>query len=78
MGNSDFIFWVADYICSGYTYQYNDIKDGVRTFTTQEEKEKYLDLLKEGKNDCLGKKMYIGLEFPAFIIDIIFSFVCQY
>jgi hypothetical protein len=43
---------------------------------THEEKEKYLDQLKDGKNDCLRKKAYIGLEFSAFIIDVIFSFVC--
>ena len=40
----------ADY--SSYTDDYNDINDGVTTFTcTQEEKEKYLDHLKDGKSD---------------------------
>ena len=70
-------FGFADYPCSGYTDEYNDIKDGVTPYSgTQEEKEKYLDQLKDGKNDCLRKKAYIGLEFSAFIIDVIFSFVC--
>jgi hypothetical protein len=70
-------FGVADYPCSGYTDEYNDIKDGVTPYIgTQEEKEKYLDQLKDGKNDCLRKKAYIGLEYSAFIIDVILSFVC--
>jgi hypothetical protein len=76
-GNTEYSFGVADYPCSGYTDEYNDIKDGVTPYIgTQEEKEKYLDQLKDGKNDCLRKKAYIGLEYSAFIIDVIFSFVC--
>ena len=76
-GNPSISFGVADYPCSGYADEYNDYKDGVITFVgTQEEKEKYLDQLKDGKNDCLRKKAYIGLEYSAFIIDVIFSFVC--
>lgn len=68
---------LADYSCSYYADKYNDIKDGVETFGgTQEEKEEYLDLLKDGKNDCFRKKAYIGLEYSAFIIDVIFGFVC--
>ena len=68
----------ADSPCSRYADRYNDINDGVTTITgiTQEEKEKYLDQLKEGKSDCLRKKAYIGLEYSAFNIDVIFSFVC--
>ena len=67
----------ADYPCSSYTDEYNEYNDGVRTFVgTQEEKEKFLDQLKEGKSDCLRKKAYIGLEYSAFNIDVIFSFVC--
>jgi hypothetical protein len=67
----------ADYPCSVYTDAYNDYNDGVSTFVgTQEEKEKYLDQLKDGKSDCLRKKAYIGLEYSAFNIDVIFSFVC--
>ena len=78
LGNPNSIsYGVEDYPCSGYTDVYNDIKDGVRTFSgTPEEKEEYLDQLKDGKNDCLRKKAYIGLEYSAFIIDVIFSFVC--
>ena len=68
---------LADYSCSYYADMYNDYKDGVRTFSgTQEEKEEFLDQLKDGKNDCLRKKAYIGLEYSAFIIDVIFGFVC--
>ena len=75
--NQDLYFGFADYPCSRYTDRYNDIKDGVRTFTgAQEDKDKFLDQLKDGKNDCLRKKAYIGLEYSAFIIDVIFSFVC--
>ena len=76
IGSSYFGF--ADYPCSSYTDEYNDINDGVTTITgiTQEEKEKFLDQLKEGKSDCLRKKAYIGLEYSAFNIDVIFSFVC--
>jgi len=76
-GDPLFSVGVADYPCSSYTDAYNDYKDGVKTFTgTQEEKDKYLDQLKDGKNDCLRKKAFIGLEYSAFIIDVIFSFVC--
>ena len=41
---------VADYSCSGYTYEYNVIKDGVTNFSAaQEDKDRYLDHLKDGK-----------------------------
>ena len=67
----------ADFPCSIYTDRYNDIKDGVISFGgAQEDKDKFLDQLKDGKNDCLRKKAYIGLEYSAFIIDVIFGFVC--
>ena len=66
----------ADYPCSWYTDEYNDIKDGVKTHTGSIDKDKYLDQLKDGKSDCLRKKAYVGLEFSAFIIDVIFSFIC--
>jgi hypothetical protein len=67
----------ADFPCSRYTDEYNDIKDGVTNFAgTQEAKEKYLDQLKDGKSDCLRKKAYIGLEYSAFNIDVIFGFIC--
>ena len=66
----------ADYPCSWYTDEYNDIKDGVKTYTGSLDKDKYLDQLKDGKSDCLRKKAYVGLEFSAFIIDVIFSFIC--
>ena len=66
----------ADYPCSWYTDEYNDIKDGVKTHTGSLDKDKYLDQLKDGKSDCLKKKAYVGLEYSAFIIDVIFSFIC--
>ena len=66
----------ADYPCSWYTDEYNDIKDGVKTHTGSLDKDKYLDQLKDGKSDCLRKKAYVGLEYSAFIIDVIFSFIC--
>jgi hypothetical protein len=66
----------ADYPCSRYSDRYNDIKDGVLAFSgAQEDKDKFLDQLKDGKNDCLRKKAYIGLEYSAFIIDLIFGFI---
>jgi len=68
---------VADYSCSGYTYEYNAIKDGVTNFSAaQEDKDRYLDQLKNGKKVCLKKKAIVGLEYSAFIIDVIFRFVC--
>ena len=68
---------VADIPCSAYADEYNDYKDGVKNFVgTPEEKEEYLDQLKDGKNECFRKKAYIGLEYSAFIIDVIFGFVC--
>lgn len=68
-------FGVADFPCRRYSDYYNDIKD--LTYPgTQEEKDEYLDQLKDGKNDCLRKKALIGLEYSAFNIDEIFSFVC--
>ena len=68
-------FGVADFPCRRYSDYYNDIKD--LTYPgTQEEKDEYLDQLKDGKNDCLRKKALIGLEYSSFNIDEIFSFVC--
>jgi len=67
-------FEVGDVPCRMYSDYYNNLKDST-SFSTQEEKEKYLDQLKDGKNDCLRKKAYISLEYSAFNIDLIFSFV---
>ena len=71
---------IIDYPCSSYTDKYNDYKNGFRTYSssldTQEKKEKFLDQLKDGKSNCLRKKAMAGLEYSAFNIDVIFSFVC--
>jgi hypothetical protein len=78
LGNNIMLYYgIADYPCSRYTNEYNDIKDGVSTFAgAAGDKDKYLDQLKEGKSDCLRKKAYIGLEYSAFNIDVIFGFIC--
>lgn len=71
---------LTDSPCSSYSDSYNDYKNGVEDYPTsldtQEKKDKYLDQLKEGKNDCLRKKAMAGLEYSAFNVDVIFSFVC--
>lgn len=41
-----------------------------------EDKQKCLDLLKEGKNKCYRNKTMIGLEYSAFNFNIVFSFTC--
>ena len=43
---------------------------------TQENKDKWLDLLKEGKNKCYRNKAMIGLEYSAFNFNIVFGFTC--
>ena len=76
---SDPLLGFADFPCSFYIDKYNDIKDGFDNYpsslTTQEEKDKYLDQLKDGKRDCLRKKAMAGLEYSAFNIDVIFGFI---
>ena len=51
LGNNIMLYYgFADYPCSRYTNEYNDIKDGVSTFAgAAGDKDKYLDQLKEGK-----------------------------
>jgi hypothetical protein len=67
----------ADEPCSKYSDKYNDLeKDPESDWKSKEDKEYYLDLLKEGKNVCLRRKAMIGLEYSAFTIDVIFGFVC--
>ena len=63
--------------CRTYSDLYNDYEDEpVTDWKDRDNKEYHLELLKEGKNYCLRKKAMIGLEYSAFNIDVIFSFVC--
>jgi hypothetical protein len=56
---------------------YNDREDlPENNWESKEDKEYYLDLLKEGKSVCLRRKAMIGLEYSAFNINVIFGFVC--
>jgi len=69
----------ADYPCSYYSNFYNENKDksvDEGHWTNEEDKEYYLDLIKEGKNNCLKKQAMIGLEYSSFNINVIFSFIC--
>jgi len=69
----------ADYPCISYTHLYNDYKDKTveeGLWTSQEDKDYHLDLVKEAKNNCLKKKAMIGLEYSAFNINVIFGFIC--
>jgi hypothetical protein len=80
ISTSDPLSGFADYPCSSFTDKYNDIKNDFASYpaglTTQEEKDKYLDQLKDGKSNCLRKKAMAGLEYSAFNVDVIFGFVC--
>ena len=71
----------ADYPCKSFSDNYNYYKDksltDIPSWTDQEDKDYHLDLLKEGKNNCLKKKAMIGLEYSAFNINVIFGFVCS-
>jgi hypothetical protein len=44
--------------------------------TNTDDKDKWLDLLKEGKNKCYRNKAMIGLEYSAFNFNIVFGFTC--
>ncbi len=68
----------AGYPCRKFSDQYNEYKDEPwdKYWESSDLKDEYLDLLKEGKNYCLRKKAMIGLEYSAFNLDVIFSFVC--
>ena len=71
----------ADYPCKSFSDNYNYYKDksltDIPSWTDQEDKDYHLDLLKEGKNNCLKKKAMIGLEYSAFNINVIFGFACS-
>ena len=49
---------------------------GVSTTNEERSKDKWLDLLKEGKNKCYRNKAMIGLEYSAFNFNIVFGFTC--
>ena len=77
--SSNSMYGWADYPCKSYKDLYNDYKDKTveeGLWTSQEDKDYHLDLMKEAKNNCLKKKAMIGLEYSAFNINVIFGFVC--
>ena len=70
--------WI-DYPCKSYTDLYNDYKDKTveeGLWTSKNDKDYHLDLMKEAKNNCFKKKAMIGLEYSAFNINFIFGFIC--
>jgi len=76
---SNSMYGWADYPCKSYTDLYNDYKDKTveeGLWTSQNDKDYHLDLMKEAKNNCFKKKAMIGLEYSAFNINVIFGFVC--
>ena len=77
LSSSSSLGW-ADFPCSYYSDKYNEYEDlEVKdNWKDEENKKEHLNLLEEGKNDCLRKKAMIGLEYSAFNLDVIFSFVC--
>ena len=75
-GNAQYYGW-ADSPCSYYSDKYNELEDEPEShWNKKENKQIHLDLLKEGKNNCLKKKAMIGLEYSAFNLDVIFGFIC--
>ena len=76
-GDVSYSYGWADFPCRSYSDLYNDYEDQpVTNWKDKENKEYHLDLLKEGKNNCLRKKAMIGLEYSAFNLDVIFGFIC--
>ena len=76
-GNVIYSYGWADFPCRYYSDIYNELEDKPESdWGKNENKQIHLDLLKEGKNDCLRKKAMIGLEYSAFNLDVIFGFVC--
>ena len=57
-------------------YKYDKEKSLTTLVLTQEQKDKYLDLLKEGKRVCDNKKAMVGLEYASLNINIFFGFIC--
>ena len=69
--------WYDD-SCQYYVdlHKYNKDKSLTELSMTQENKDKWLDLLKKGKNKCYRNKAMIGLEYTAFNFNIVFGFTC--
>ena len=67
-----------DESCQNYVdlHKYNKDKTPAELGLTQEDKDKYLNLLIEGKNKCYRNKAMIGLEYSAFNFNIVFGFTC--
>jgi hypothetical protein len=55
---------------------FSDISTSDYGVSTLDDKNKWLDLLKEGKNKCYRNKAMIGLEYSAFNFNIVFGFTC--
>ena len=76
-GNVIYSYGWADSPCRYYSDLYNEYEDEPEShWNKKENKQIHLDLLKEGKNNCLRKKAMIGLEYSAFNFDVIFGFIC--
>ena len=75
--------WYAE-SCQKYVdlHKYNkdkdpaDISSLLYGVSTSDDKNKWLDLLKEGKNKCYRNKAMVGLEYSAFNFNIVFGFTC--
>ena len=67
--------WWVD-TCKSYNDEYKYTKKYNNDFQKQEDKEKYLKLIKEGENKCKRNKAMMGLEYVAFNINIIFGLTC--
>jgi len=72
-----------DESCQRYVdlHKYNKDKtpaqlSGYLVTSNEENKEKWLKLLKKGKNKCYRNKAMIGLEYTAFNFNIVFGFTC--
>ena len=84
LNNAPIINWYVgagwyDESCQNYVdlHKYNKDKTPLQLgLLTQENKDKYLDLLIEGKNKCYRNKAMIGLEYSAFNFNIVFGFTC--
>ena len=68
----------ADFPCKLFSDKYIEYKELTQAGNWKDEdsKNEHLSLLKEGKSYCLRKKAMIGLEYSAFILDVIFGFIC--
>jgi len=69
--------------CQRYVdlHKYNKDKtpaqlSGYLVTSNEANKEKWLKLLKKGKNKCYRNKAMIGLEYSAFNFNIVFGFTC--